>query len=100
MTKVKEKVIEDYLIEELKKIGVETRKVKFLGVNGAPDRLILTHGGIYVECKRPGETLRKKQVEIHKELHAASIPVMTIDTKEQVDALVGNLGKCTQLNKS
>jgi len=92
---MRESTIEKYLVSELKKIGIQTRKVKWIGRDGAPDRVILANGGIWVELKAPGEVLRMNQIAEGKVLRAAGMWHMVVDSKEQVDELMRELGKCT-----
>jgi len=90
---MRESQIENRLIKELKKLGIETRKVQWIGRDGAPDRLILANGGIWAELKAPGEKPRLNQVIEHKKMRAAGMRVEIIDSPEGVDRLVGEL-KC------
>lgn len=88
---MREAEIEQYLIKELKKLGIETRKVQWVGRDGAPDRLILAKGGIYVELKAPGKEPRENQLREHEKMRAVGIRVEVIDSFEQVDKLVGEI---------
>ena len=63
---MRESEIEKHLVNQLKKIGVSTRKCKWLGVDGAPDRLILAMGGIFVELKATGKKPRANQLLEHE----------------------------------
>ena len=90
---MRESQIEQYLIKEIKKLGIETRKVQWIGRDGAPDRLILAKGGIYVELKAPGKEPRENQLREHDKMRAAGIRVEVIDSLEGVDKLVGEI-KC------
>jgi hypothetical protein len=38
---MRESTIEDYLVERVKSLGGEVRKVKWIGRHGAPDRLVM-----------------------------------------------------------
>lgn len=90
---MRENKIESYLVSELKKIGVETRKVKFIGYDGAPDRLILALGGIWCELKATGEKPRKNQEIQMAALTRADMSTIVIDSIETVDSLVNNVRK-------
>ena len=90
---MRESQIEQHLIKELKKLGIETRKVQWVGRDGAPDRLILAKGGIYVELKAPGKEPRENQLREHEKMRAVGIRVEVIDSLEGVDELVGEI-KC------
>jgi len=76
------------LISKLQRIGVSTRKVKWIGRDGAPDRLILTQGGIWAELKALGQKPRPSQVREHNEMREAGFRVLVIDSIEQIDNLV------------
>lgn len=88
---MRESQIEQYLIKEIKKLGIETRKVQWIGRDGAPDRLILAKGGIYVELKAPGKEPRENQLREHDKMRAAGMKVEVIDSLEGVDKLVGEI---------
>ena len=81
------------MTSKLTKLGISTRKVKWIGRDGAPDRLILANGGIWAELKAPGEKPRVNQVIEHKKMRAAGMRVEIIDSPEGVDRLVEEL-KC------
>lgn len=85
---MRESEIEKYLIDSLLKIKIRTRKVKWLGRDGAPDRLILARGGIWVELKAPKKKPRLNQICEAKVLRAAGMQCIVIDTKEKVDELI------------
>ena len=85
---MRESQIEQYLIKEIKKLGIETRKVQWVGRDGAPDRLILAKGGIYAELKAPGKEPRENQLREHEKMRAAGMRVEVIDSLEGVDTLV------------
>lgn len=85
---MRESKIEQYLIKELKNLGIETRKVQWIGKQGAPDRLILAKGGIYVELKAPGEKPRENQLKEHAKMRAAGIRVEVIDSIESCNNFI------------
>ena len=88
---MRENKLERYLTSKLTKLGISTRKVKWIGRDGAPDRLILANGGIWAELKAPGEKPRVNQVIEHEKMKAAGMRVEIIDSLEDVDRLVGEL---------
>lgn len=79
------------MISKLQKIGVSTRKVKWIGRDGAPDRLILANGGIWVELKAPGEKPRTNQKIELEALTKAGMTAYCIDSIEQIDTLITKL---------
>ena len=96
---MRESEIEDYLKRRVEEIGGKVRKIKFLGVNGAPDRLLLLPERrtrttiwppcvVWVELKRPGAGPRQRQLSEHVLLTQHEQIVHVIDSKEGVDALL------------
>lgn len=79
------------MISKLQKIGVSTRKVKWIGRDGAPDRLILANGGIWVELKAPGERPRANQKLELEALTKAGMRSCVVDSIEQIDTLINTL---------
>lgn len=97
---MRENVIEKALVERVRALGGETRKVKWIGRNGAPDRLVLLpkmkyHStaplvyhyprSVWVELKAPGEKLRPNQIRENQKLQDYGMQVLTIDSLEQID---------------
>lgn len=64
-----EKDIEAKFMKEAKKLGCITRKLNGMGFNSWPDRLVLVPGGtsLFIEFKKPGETLRPAQEALHED---------------------------------
>ncbi|WP_221636717.1 VRR-NUC domain-containing protein [Listeria booriae] len=84
-----EKDIESYLKNKVEKYGGVYLKFTSPGNSGVPDRLvILRRRTIYVELKKPGETLRPKQEYWVKKLQGLGHTVYTIDSKSQVDCFI------------
>jgi hypothetical protein len=101
-----ESTIEDYLVDQVKRLGGEVRKVSWIGRRGAPDRLVmLPHDGRYhgawgpcywIELKRPGGKAafpknphERQQAREHERMRAMGQRVEVIDSFEGVDALLG-----------
>lgn len=82
------------MIFKLQKIGVSTRKVKWIGRDGAPDRLILADGGIWVELKAPGEKPRANQKIELETLTKAGMRSCVVDSIEQIDKLIEGIKNC------
>jgi hypothetical protein len=84
---MREREVEAYLVRRVKAAGGDTRKLKWIGRVGAPDRLVLfpTYHFL-VELKKPkGGLLEAHQVREHARLRAAGLDVTTAYTKEEVD---------------
>jgi len=92
---VRESEIERYLVERVKSLGGEVRKVKWIGRNGAPDRLVMLpwsvrrrDGGIWVELKAPGEKCRPHQLREHERMRRMRQRVEVVDSFERVDEVL------------
>lgn len=87
--RVKEQLVESYLVQRVKETGGTVRKVRWDGHPGAPDRLCGWPGrhGL-VEVKRPHGKAEAHQAREHDKLRVIGFRVDVIDTKEGVDAYV------------
>ena len=97
---MRESVIEQYLVDRVKELGGEVRKVKWIGRNGAPDRLVMlpswgpylpnpTKGTIWVELKAPGEKAKPHQQREHERMRRMGQRVEVVDSIERVDEVLG-----------
>jgi hypothetical protein len=85
---MRESLIEKHLVRRVAEAGGETRKVRWVGRNGAPDRLVLLPGRlIWVEVKAPGETPESHQLREHKRMRAMGQDVRVIDSIDQVEGI-------------
>ena len=104
---MRESQIEKYLVQRVKALGGEVRKVQWVGRAGAPDRLVmlprwlgkgqLNHIGetIWVELKNP-ETIKtfpanaheRAQAREHDRMRKMGQAVEVIGTIEQIDELL------------
>ena len=93
---MRESEIESYLVKKVKEVGGECRKVKWLGRNGAPDRLVMLRGQtIWVELKTEGLAAlfphtphERQQHREHERMRAMGQRVEVIDSFAGVDALL------------
>ena len=86
---MRESSIENYLVERVKALGGEVRKVKWVGRNGAPDRIVLLAGNAtWIELKATGENPKPNQVREHVCLRKAGQRVVVIDSFEGVDEVL------------
>lgn len=91
-----EGIIENYFVKRVRETGGKVRKLKWIGNNGAPDRMVwwppkhyaLAADLFFIELKAPGEKPKKQQAEEHKKMKASGLRVLVIDTKDKVDAFV------------
>jgi hypothetical protein len=87
---VNEKTIEEYLRNEVKRLGGKAYKFVSPGNIGVPDRLVCLPGGraIFVELKAPGKKPTPLQTKKHKELIGLGQAVFVVDSKQGVDDLI------------
>lgn len=84
-----ERKCEKRLIELAKKHGWYCRKVKWIGRNGAPDRLLIDPQGgmLWVELKSPKKEPTKLQLREHEAMRKVHQTVLVIDSMEGVERL-------------
>lgn len=101
---MRERDIEKYLVQRVKQLGGEVRKVSFIGHRGAPDRLLmlpernrlvedavretLPAATIWVELKAPGKKPEPHQLREHERMRKMGQRVEVIDSLEGVDELM------------
>lgn len=107
---IRESEIENYLVERAKALGGEVRKVKWIGRNGAPDRIVMLPDSyvddadargkyatntVWVEVKAPGHAAlfphtphERKQHREHERMRKMGQRVVVIDSFEGVDDLL------------
>lgn len=82
---MRESEVEAYLVKRVKELGGDTRKMKWIGRRGAPDRFVMLYGGFFVELKAPGEKLRPEQEKEIALLRRAGVRVWVADSPQAVD---------------
>ncbi|KAF1043470.1 VRR-NUC domain-containing protein [Xylophilus sp.] len=111
---MRESQVEAYLVERVKALGGEVRKVRWIGRNGAPDRLVMlpekvvpkwdgvSRPGaicvaeewrrpprtIWVELKAPGERPKPHQQREHDRMRRMGQVVVVVDSFEAVDGVL------------
>lgn len=93
---MRERNIENYLVERVKEAGGEIRKVKWIGRRGCPDRFVgfstrvsnLMFPYCLVELKRPGKKLDDHQKREIKKLEKVGLYTFVIDTKQKVNKFI------------
>ena len=86
---MRERTIEEYLVEQAKAKGGEVRKVKWIGRHGAPDRLVMLPGRmLWVELKAPGEKVKPHQAREHERMRAMGQTVAVVDSLDEVEAML------------
>ncbi|MFJ2662543.1 VRR-NUC domain-containing protein [Arthrobacter koreensis] len=92
-----EAYVEKYLLKRCKALGFGCLKFTSDGTNGVPDRIVIGNGRtVFVETKRPGERLRRLQEVIIAEMRGQGADVRVADTRELVDALLGEIAADTE----
>lgn len=104
---MRERDIERHLVQRVKELGGEVRKVQWIGHKGAPDRLVMlpetwwkdivfgierdkrTPGrSIWVELKAPGVKPELYQLREHDRMRKMGQCVVVIDSIEGVEELL------------
>jgi|SRR6185503_6946382 len=99
---IRERDIERYLVQQVKLLGGEVRKVRWIGRTGAPDRLVMlppaaerfTYGSddgrtIWVELKAPGVLPEPHQMREHTRMRRMGQRVKVVDSFAAVDQVLG-----------
>lgn len=91
--KVCEKLIEQKLVQAVRKSGGLCLKFVSPNFDGMPDRLILLPGGkiAFAELKAPGKKPRPLQIARHKTLMNLGFRVYVIDSVEQIGEILDDI---------
>lgn len=94
---MRERIIERYLVKQVKLAGGEAKKL--YGRND-PDRLVLFPGAAmcFVETKPTDGKPRPGQLREHARLWKMGFPVAILDSKELVDSFVQRFSKRSKAN--
>ena len=87
---MRERDIEAYLRDQIKRLGGIAYKFVSPGNAGVPDRLVLLPAGrvAFVELKAPGKQPTPLQLRQQKRIAGLGFKVLVIDSKEQVDEFI------------
>ncbi|QHI17218.1 PDDEXK family nuclease [Acinetobacter haemolyticus] len=87
---MRESKIEAYLVQRVKALGGEVRKVKWIGRNSAPDRIVmLPNNTFWAELKATCEKPTAAQIREHKRMRDMGQRVEVIDSIERIEELLG-----------
>ena len=91
--KNRERDVENYLVEKLRRYGLVCLKFQPEHRTGMPDRLVLLPDQrcLWVELKTKGGHLETIQELRHKELQASGQRVAVVWSREDVDNLINNI---------
>jgi hypothetical protein len=82
--------VEQYLVQEVEKIGGLAYKFTSPARRNVPDRLCVFPVGLvaFVECKAPGGVVSKGQAKELDRLANLSQPVFIVESREEVDEVI------------
>lgn len=97
---VREKEVEQKLVEEVKKRGGIAPKWVSPGMSGVPDRLILLPKGKigFAETKAPGGVPRPLQKAVMRKIGRLGFPVFVVDRKEGIGRMLDEIEKVGKKN--
>lgn len=93
---MRESDIEKHLVQRVKALGGEVRKLQWVGRRSAPDRVAMLSDGrlLFIELKRPGGKAKfpanaheHAQAREHERMRAMGQRVVVIDSIEGVEEL-------------
>ena len=92
---MREKIIEQRLINAVRRSGGLTLKFVSPGLNGVPDRLLLFHGGemAFCEVKAPGKKPRPLQEVRIAQLRGLGFRVYVVDNEEGISEMMEDIKK-------
>jgi len=89
---MKERDVSRYLNKRVKELGGEIRRVRWIGRNHAPDKLILLPGTCaFVEEKRTGKGAEEGQRREHHRLARSGLRARVLASEEDVDRLLARM---------
>ena len=90
---MREKDVEQALVQAVKKVGGMCPKFVSPGTNGMPDRIALLPGGRmgFIEVKAPKKKPRPLQVRQHQRLNALGFPVFVLDDPEKIEEILAEI---------
>jgi hypothetical protein len=99
MKEINERNIERYLVTCVKALGGEVRKVSWIGLRSAPDRLVMLPARIeptggrdaktfWVKLKAPGKKATAAQQREHQRMRYYRMEVSVVDSFERVDEVL------------
>lgn len=91
---MRERQIEQKLVDAVKAAGGIAPKLTCSGFDGMPDRMVLMQGGRigFIEVKAPGEKPRPLQLSRHRLLRRMGFKVYVLDGAEQIGIILQEIG--------
>ena len=95
---MREKAIEEKLVQAVRHSGGLALKFVSPGFNGVPDRLLLFMGGriAFAEVKAPGQKPCPLQLRRMEQLRSLGFPVYVVDSEDAVHEMLADMKKRTQ----
>ena len=92
---MKEKAIEQKLIQAVRRSGGMAVKFVSPGHSGMPDRMVLFPGGqiAFVEVKAPGKKPRPLQSAVHEKLRSLGFAVYVVDSAALIDQFIKEMAE-------
>jgi hypothetical protein len=88
----RENHIENYLLSRCRANGFLCLKFVSPGRGGVPDRIVIApNSTVFVEVKRPGGVLQKRQRITHTKMRRHGAEIHVVDDGNSVDRLVAHL---------
>ena len=99
---MREKDIEQKIVADVRSRGGMCPKWVSPGLSGVPDRIVLMPGGRigFIEAKAPGEKPGKLQVAMHRRLRGLGFKVFVIDSMEQINTALDEIGGRNESNEN
>lgn len=90
---MREKTIEQKLVQDAKSMGGIAVKMSCPGFDGMPDRLVLLPDGLlgFVEVKAPGKKPRALQAARHELLQNLGFKVYVLDDGSQIGGILNDI---------
>lgn len=92
---MREKDIEKYLTDRVRKTGGRAYKFVSPGNAGVPDRIVLFPEGriTFIELKAPGKKPTPLQMAAGRKIEGLGFSVLVIDSKEGVDQFIQEISR-------
>jgi hypothetical protein len=97
---MREKEIENYLRDKVKKAGGKAYKFESPGNDGVPDRIVLFPGNqiYFVELKASGKKPRPLQIKQMRDIQNFGCDVRVIDSRDGVDQFINEVVKANEIH--
>ncbi|MDO4254353.1 MAG: hypothetical protein Q4C81_04285 [Kocuria sp.] len=88
----RERAVERYLLTECRRHGFFCLKFVSPARGGVPDRIVIAPTGtVFVEVKRPGGDLEKRQRVMHAKMRRFGAEIHVVDDEPSIDAFIAHV---------